>query len=199
MNQGRLFVISGPSGVGKSTVLTRLLENREDLYFSVSATTRQPRPNEENGVQYHFHTREEFQELIAREALLEWAEYVGNYYGTPEQYVNEALARGQNAVLDIEVQGAEKVVQKRPDAVRIFIAPPSWEELERRLNERGTDDPEKIRRRLARAREEFEFAAAYDYIVLNDTVEHAVMELESIIVAERCRPAERIAVLQEGQ
>lgn len=195
MKRGKLFVISGPSGVGKSTILKELLQRQEDIYFSVSATTRQPRPGEVDGVHYHFRTQEDFRQLIEEEALLEWAEYVGNYYGTPAKYVDEAIEQGRNVILDIEVQGAGKVAEKRPDAIRIFIAPPSWQELERRLTERGTDAPDKISGRLKRAREEFESAEKYDYVVINDTVEHAVGELEAIMIAEHCRSAERIAML----
>lgn len=196
MNRGKLFVISGPSGVGKSTILKEL-ERRQDFYFSVSATTRDPRPGEEDGVHYHFRTGEEFKELIEQEALLEWAEYVGNYYGTPAKYVDEAMEEGRNVLLDIEVQGAGNVKRKRPNTVCIFIAPPSWQELERRLTERGTDSAEKIQKRLARAREEFESAKNYDYIVVNDQVEHAVTELEAIMIAEHCRPAERAALFEQ--
>ena len=195
MKRGKLFVISGPSGVGKSTILKELLQRQENIYFSVSEKTRQPRPGEEVGVHYHFRTQEDFRQLIEEEALLEWAEYVGNYYGTPAKYVDEAIEQGRNVILDIEVQGAGKVAEKRPDAIRIFIAPPSWQELERRLTERGTDAPDKISGRLARAREEFESAGKYDYVVINDTVEHAVGELEAIMIAEHCRSAERIAML----
>ena len=184
MKRGRLFVISGPSGVGKSTILKELLQRQKDIYFSVSATTRKPRPGEIDSVHYHFRTPEEFRRLIEEEALLEWAEYVGNYYGTPVKYVDEAIKKGQNVILDIEVQGARSVVQKRPDAVRIFIAPPSWKELERRLTERGTDDAKTVKGRLARAREEFERASDYDYMVINDEVGHAVSELEAIMIAE---------------
>ena len=195
MKRGKLFVISGPSGVGKSTILKELLQRQENIYFAVSATTRQPRPGEEDGVHYHFRTPEDFRQLIEEEALLEWAEYVGNYYGTPAKYVDEAMEQGRNVILDIEVQGAGKVAEKRPEAIRIFIAPPSWQELERRLTERGTDAPDKISGRVARAREEFESAGKYDYVVINDTVEHAVGELEAIMIAEHCRSAERIAML----
>lgn len=199
MKRGKLFVISGPSGVGKSTILKELLQRQEDIYFSVSATTRKPRPGEVDGVHYHFHTSEDFQQLIEEEALLEWAEYVGNFYGTPAKYVDEAMEAGRNVILDIEVQGAGKVAEKRPEAVRIFIAPPSWQELERRLTDRGTDEPEKIQKRLERAREEFDSAGQYDYVVINDTVEHAVGELEAIMVAEHCRSAERIAMLAQAE
>lgn len=199
MKRGKLFVISGPSGVGKSTILKELLERQKDIYFSVSATTRQPRPGEVDGVHYYFRTVDDFQKLIEKEALLEWAEYVGNFYGTPAKYVDEAMDAGRNVILDIEVQGAGKVAQKRPDAVRIFIGPPSWKELERRLKDRGTDSAEKVRKRLERARQEFESAKDYDYVVINDTVEHAVGELEAIMLAEHCRSAERIALLEQSE
>ena len=199
MKRGKLFVISGPSGVGKSTILKELLERQKDIYFSVSATTRQPRPGEVDGVHYYFRTVDDFQKLIEKEALLEWAEYVGNFYGTPAKYVDEAMDAGRNVILDIEVQGAGKVAQKRPDAVRIFIGPPSWKELERRLKDRGTDSAEKVRKRLERARQEFESAKDYDYVVINDTVEHAVGELEAIMLAEHCRSAERIALLAQTE
>ena len=162
MSKGRSFIISGPSGVGKSTVLSALMEERKNLYFSVSATTRQPRPGEENGVHYHFLTLDTFREWIAQDEFLEHAEFVGNCYGTPKKYVYEAMDRGQDVILDIEVQGAMQVAEKMPEVVRIFIAPPSWTELERRLTERGTDTPEKIRGRLARAKEEVKLAGTYD-------------------------------------
>lgn len=149
-------------------------------------------------VHYHFSTEEEFQQLIEDEELLEWAEYVGNYYGTPARYVNEAMEDGRDVILDIEVQGAGKVVQKRPDAVRIFIAPPSWNELERRLTERGTDAPETIHVRLSRAREEFLLARDYDYIVVNDAVENAVGALDAIMTAEHCRPAEQMRWMEQN-
>ncbi|MGN8888946.1 guanylate kinase [Dysosmobacter sp. HCP28S3_G4] len=195
MRKGKTFIISGPSGVGKSTVLKALLEKRSDVYFSVSATTRSPRPGEEDGVHYHFMDANSFRQRIAADEFLEYAEYVGNFYGTPKKYVDEAMEQGKDVILDIEVQGAIQVCSKRPEAVRIFIAPPSWEELERRLTERGTDSPEKVQKRLLRAKVEFQTAHTYDYFVINDTVEEAVAELDAIMTAEHCKPAERIDII----
>lgn len=195
--RGKTFIISGPSGVGKSTVLSALLEKRKNLYFSVSATTRDPRPGELDGIHYHFMDAESFRKWIAMDQFLEYAEYVGNFYGTPKRFVDEAMDKGQDVILDIEVQGALQVTSKRPDTVKIFIAPPSWKELERRLKDRGTDDPEKVQKRLLRAKVEFQTAHTYDYFVINDTVEDAVRELDAIITAEHCKPKERMSVLAE--
>lgn len=192
---GKSFIISGPSGVGKSTVLAELLEKHKDIYFSVSATTRSPRPGEIDGVHYHFLNVDTFREWIAKDEFLEYAEFVGNFYGTPKKFVDQAMEEGRDVILDIEVQGAMQVVSKRPDTVRIFIAPPSWAELERRLTDRGTDSPEKIQKRLLRAKVEFQTAHTYDYFVVNDSVESAVAELEAIMTAEHCRPTERIALI----
>lgn len=193
--RGKTFIISGPSGVGKSTVLGALFEGRDDLYFSVSATTRAPRPTETPDVDYHFIEAETFRQWIEDGEFLEYAEYVGNFYGTPKKFVDAAMAEGKDVILDIEIQGATQVHELRPDVVRIFIAPPSWEELERRLTARGTDSPEKVQKRLLRAKVELENAGHYDYFVINDTVENAVQELRAIMLAEHCRPADRIAEL----
>ena len=178
MYKGKTFIISGPSGVGKSTVLKELFQDRDDLYFSVSATTRPPRPGEIDGVHYHFTDVDEFRKMISEDAFLEYAEYVGNFYGTPKKFVDE-------------------VVHKRPDVVRIFIAPPSWQALEERLTSRGTDSPEKVQKRLVRAKVELQTANTYDYFVINDTVERAVREINAIMLAEHCKPAERMAILSE--
>ena len=195
MKRGTTFIVSGPSGVGKSTVLKSLLDRRENVYFSVSATTREIRPGEEDGVHYHFLEVDTFRQWIAREEFLEYAEYVGNFYGTPKRYVDEAMDRGEDVILDIEIQGAIQVKSKRPETVSIFIAPPSWAELERRLTERGTDSPDKVQKRLLRAKVEFQTAHTYDYFVINDNVENAVRELEAIMTAEHCKPKERMEII----
>ena len=197
MTQGRLFIVSGPSGVGKSTVLKTLLDRRENARFSISATTRPIREGEVDGVHYHFITVETFREWIAHEEFLEYAEYVGHFYGTPKKFVEAALDNGQDIILDIEIQGALQVVKRRPDAVKIFIGPPSWDELERRLTSRGTNTPEDIEKRLVRAKVEVQTAHTYDYFVINDNVENAVRELDAIMTAEHCKPKERMELLAD--
>ena len=195
MRKGKTFIICGPSGVGKGTVVARLLAEAPNLYFSVSATTRDPRPGEVDGRHYHFLSREQFQKWIDEDAFLEHAEFVGNCYGTPKLYVDEAMEQGRDVLLDIEIQGADQVHNKRPETIRIYIAPPSWEELERRLIGRGTESPEKVRSRLARGKVEFAAAKDFGYFVINETVEQAVAEIRAIICAEHCRPDERLAMI----
>ena len=195
MTKGKTFIISGPSGVGKSTVLNALLKEYPDLYFSVSATTRGPREGEVDGVHYHFIAPEFFHQMIEEDAFLEYAVYVGNFYGTPKKFVDAAMDEGRDVILDIEIQGAQQVCAKRPETVRIFIAPPSWAELERRLTSRGTDDMDKVQKRLLRAKVELKMADRYDYFVVNDTVESAVFQLRSILCAEHCKSVERIEKL----
>ena len=193
--RGKTFIISGPSGVGKSTVLCALFEGRDDLYFSVSATTRGPREGEVDGIHYHFIAPEYFHQMIEEDAFLEYAEYVGNFYGTPKKFVDEAMESGRDVILDIEIQGAQQICAKRPETVRIFIAPPSWAELERRLTARGTDDVDKVQKRLLRAKVELKMADRYDYFVINDTVESAVFQLKSILCAEHCKSVDLIEKL----
>ena len=195
MTKGKTFIISGPSGVGKSTVLNALLKEYPDLYFSVSATTRGPREGEVDGVHYHFIAPEFFHQMIEEDAFLEYAEYVGNFYGTPKKFVDEAMESGRDVILDIEIQGAQQICAKRPETVRIFIAPPSWAELERRLTARGTDDVDKVQKRLLRAKVELKMADRYDYFVINDTVESAVFQLKSILCAEHCKSVDLIEKL----
>ena len=185
--RGRLVVISGPSGAGKSTVIARLMQRRQNLCFSVSATTRDPRPGEVDGKDYFYVTREAFDRMVETDALLEHAEYVGNYYGTPEGPVNEMLAQGKDVILEIEVQGALIVKEKRPDAILVFIAPPSFEVLESRLRGRGTEKDEVVAMRLEKARGECAHMDGYDYIVVNDLLDDSINNLASIIRAARCR------------
>lgn len=196
-DRGKLVVISGPSGAGKSTVIKKAMELRGDLCFSVSVTTRGPRPGETDGVDYFFVSAEKFEELAAAELLLEHAEYVGNRYGTPRSYVEDRLNEGISVVLDIEVQGASQVRRNVPEAVSIFVLPPSGRELERRLRGRNTDSEEKIRDRLIQAKRECAEAGKYDYIVINDDPDVAAKEVDSIITAEKCRAADRIKLVTE--
>ena len=162
MNKGILVVVSGFSGAGKGTVMKRLMEKYDDYALSVSATTRKPRPGEEDGREYFFRTRDEFEKLIEEDALLEYARYVENYYGTPRSYVEEQLQAGRNVILEIEIQGAMKIKEKIPEALLVFVTPPTVEELERRLTGRGTETAQVIADRLARAGEEAECMGQYD-------------------------------------
>ncbi len=196
IEKGKLFVISGPSGAGKSTVVFKAMEGRKDVCFSTSVTTRKPRPGEMDGREYFFVDLDRFKEMVENDELLEHAEYVANSYGTPRAYVEEKLAEGMNVILDIEVQGARQVNEKKPDAVKIFIIPPSIEELERRLKGRGTDTPRAIEARLIRARQEYREANFYDYIIINDDAERAAKELAAIMLAEHCRAADKMDYLK---
>ena len=194
--RGQLIVLSGPSGVGKSTVIAELLGERKDIYFSVSFTTRSPRVGEADGVNYNFVSREEFERMIAADELLEYAQYVGNYYGTSLKVIQDKLAAGVDVLLDIDVQGAAKVRSKCPEAVLIFIIPPSFEELSRRLHGRATDNEDVIAGRLQKAREEYQQIPNYDYLVVNDNVSTAAAEIISILTAEDCRTRNRLSLVE---
>lgn len=187
-NKGILTVVSGFSGAGKGTIMKELLKRHSDTYaLSISATTRNPRPGETDGVEYFFHTREEFEQMIAEDALIEYAQYVGNYYGTPKAYVEEQLLAGKNVILEIEIQGALKVKEKFPDTLLLFVTPPSAEELKNRLVGRGTETMDVVMSRLNRANEEAEGIEQYDYLVINDVLEDAVEEVHQIIQNEHYR------------
>ena len=185
MNEGLLVVISAPSGGGKGTILKELFAKDDNLVLSVYATTRSPRPGEEHGKQYYFLQKEEFEELISQGKMLEYAQYVGNYYGTPREPVEQWMAQGKDVVLEIEVQGGAQIKKLMPGCVSIFILPPSMEVLEKRLRDRGTEEDATVRKRLEKAREEIPHAKDYDYVVFNDRLEDAVEDLRAILRAEK--------------
>ena len=187
-NKGILIVVSGFSGAGKGTIMRALLDKYEETYaLSVSATTRDPRPGEVEGREYFFRTVEEFEKMIAKEDLIEYAKYVDNYYGTPRTYVEEQLERGRDVILEIEIQGALKVKEKFPETLLLFVTPPSAAELKRRLEGRGTETPEVIASRMKRAREEAEYMDRYDYLIINDDLNECVEEMHQIIQGEHRR------------
>lgn len=181
MDRGLLIVYTGASGVGKGTVMKELLKSDDNLKLSVSATTRLPRPGETNGVEYHFVTKDEFEELIKSDGLLEYARYCDNYYGTPKKAVFDMLNKGIDVFLEIEVKGFLQIKEKCPDCVTIFLLPPSMEELERRLTGRGTEPIDVIKKRLETAKEELAYAPQFDYQVINDDVDRAKEEILNII------------------
>lgn len=187
MQKGLLIVVSSPSGGGKGTILKALFERNSNLKMSVSATTRAPRPGEQNGVHYYFISKEEFQQNVDNNAMLEYAQYCGNYYGTPKAPIEAWLNAGYDVVLEIEVQGGRQIKAVAPDCVSLFILPPSLEVLEQRLRGRGTEANEIIERRLAEAKNEISALPDYDYVILNDTVNQAVLDIETIITAEKLR------------
>lgn len=182
--RGKVYIISAPSGTGKSTVIKRIMEIRKDLYFSISATTRAPRPGETEGSSYLFLTHDEFKERLMQNDFLEYAEYVGNFYGTPKKPVYEQIMRGNDIILDIDVVGCRQVKKAMPEAITIFIIPPSLEELEIRLRTRNTDTEEKILKRLERAKSELAEKDTYDYVVVNEKIDKAAQEIIKIMQSQ---------------
>ena len=187
-NRGILLVLSGFSGSGKGTVVKEVIKKYSDKYaLSISATSRQPRPGETDGIEYFFKTREEFEEMIAKDELVEYAQYVENYYGTPKAYVEDQLAAGKDVILEIEIQGALKIKKKFPDTLLLFMTPPSAEELKKRLVGRGTEAMEVIESRLARAVEEAQGIEEYDYLIVNDDLQECVEQFHNIVSNEHYR------------
>ena len=187
--RGVLIVFSGPSGVGKDTVLSAFMPGRSDVCLSISATTRPPRPGEVDGDHYHFTSREEFEELIAAQAMLEYAEYAGNYYGTPKKWVEDTLNAGMHVILELELVGAFKIRAILPDAVFIFLMPPSLKTLRDRLIGRGTETQSSIDVRMETAKKEILQASAYDYIIVNHTLDECCKQLEAVVTAAALRAA----------
>lgn len=190
--KGLLIVVSGPSGAGKGTICKEILSRRDDIFVSISATTREPRKGEVDGVNYFFLKRDEFERMIEEEAFIEYAEVYKNLYGTPKDYVLDKLNKGENCLLEIDIQGALQVKKRYPEGVYIFILPPSMKELKNRIIGRGSETPESLERRFSSAYDEIEFVNQYDYYIINDQVKKAADTMESIIDAERCKVIEDI-------
>ncbi len=190
--QGILFILSGPSGVGKGTVRKQLFNQDPNLKYSISMTTREPRIGEKDGIDYFYRSREHFKDLIKKDAFIEHAQYVNNYYGTPKEYVENMLSLGHDVFLEIEVQGALQVKQNYEKGIFIFLLPPSLEDLKTRILRRGTESEQLVLDRLSEARKEIEMMEEYDYVVVNDNVHHAVDKIKSIIQSEHCK-RERVA------
>ncbi|UTR15153.1 guanylate kinase [Salipaludibacillus sp. LMS25] len=195
--KGLLIVLSGPSGVGKGTVCGALRKHDTHIRYSVSATTRKPREGEVEGINYFFKEKQEFERMIAEDELLEYAQYVDNYYGTPRQYVEETIAAGHDVILEIEVQGALQVKKTFPEGVFIFLMPPSLKELRSRIESRGTESKDLIDSRMTVAKDEIDLMDKYDYVVENDEVECAVERIKSIVTAENCRKERLIHLYKE--
>lgn len=194
--RGILTVVSGFSGAGKGTLMKELLNRYDEYALSISATTRPPRPGEEEGREYFFKTREAFEEMISHRELIEYASYVNNYYGTPRAYVEEQMKLGKDVILEIEIQGARQVKRDYPESLLLFVTPPNAAELSNRLNRRGTEDPETIRNRLLRAAQEAEGIEEYDYLIINDVLEECVETMHQIIQNEHYRASRNIAFME---
>ena len=194
--EGMLVIISGPSGAGKGTVVTELIKTGE-FSLSISATTRKPRPGEIDGTHYYFYDKETFETMQKKNQLLEWAEFCGNYYGTPRKYVEKQMAEGKNVILEIEVQGALQIKELYPECVLVFLIPPNLEELGRRLIKRGTEDKQTINRRIHRALEEMEFILQYDYIVINETIQKATEDICAIVKAESMKSSRNTKIKEQ--
>lgn len=187
LGEGLLLVLSGPSGAGKGTLLKELKKMNENVLYSISATTRAPRTGEIDGKNYFFKTVEEFQSMIDNSELLEWVKYCDNYYGTPRKYIEECLAAGNDVILEIEVEGAQNIKKKHPECVPVFIVPPSFQELRRRIAGRGTEGAEVINKRLEKAKMELRYIGEYEYVVVNDQIKEAAKKINSIIIAEKLK------------
>ncbi|NLD49991.1 MAG: guanylate kinase [Clostridiaceae bacterium] len=185
--EGLLVVVSGPSGAGKGTVINLLKQKDDNVKLSVSATTRQPRIGEIEGVNYFFKTHDQFNDMIKGNQLVEWVKYCDNFYGTPKKYIQDTVEKGYDCILEIEVEGALNIKENYPDCVSIFILPPSFKELKRRIEGRGTEQSDVICKRLEKARKEIEFADRYDYVIVNDSVENAVVGISNILAAEKLK------------
>lgn len=197
MNSGLLFVVSGPAGVGKGTIVRKLIEIYDSAVLSISATSRLPRPSEIDGESYFFKTKEQFEEMIENGELIEWVEYCENYYGTPRDFVCSEIEKGNVLILEIEVEGALKVKELFPDCVLCFIFPPDFSELKKRLKGRGTEDEESIHKRLLRAEDEIQLIDKYDYILINDDIDSAVERFVIIIESEKMRTVRNKKLIED--
>lgn len=195
--KGMLIVVSAPSGTGKGAIIEKLLRDDKNIAHSVSATTRSPRKGEIEGISYFFMDQIKFKEMITKDALIEWDVYCGNYYGTPKKYIEKVTSAGEDVILDITVAGAVNIKKKCPEAVMIFVLPPSIKELERRITARGTDGPDAIKKRLEYAYAEFKHVKNYEYIVVNDDLDKAVLNVKNIIMAERMKYTRNPSILDK--